>query len=253
MRPKLVRKDIALKRWPPRLDGFTIALLSDFHYDPVFSTHPIQSAVEMVNQLRPDLVALTGDFVTSPVVGNPGTAAKDAAPCAELLRPLQAAGGVWAVTGNHDAAAGEAHVSSAVQAAGIKVLTNLATPIEKNSGRFWLAGVGDVMARNSDLQAALAPVPGDEAVVLLAHEPDYADYVSGYPVDLQLSGHSHGGQIRIPFVRPLYLPLLARKYFQGLYKISRLTLYTNSGLGTIRIPVRLNCPPEVTLLSIRQG
>jgi predicted MPP superfamily phosphohydrolase len=155
--------------------------------------------------------------------------------------------------GNHDAAAGEAQVSGAVQAAGIKVLRNVAVAVEKNGARFWLAGVGDVMARNADLEAALAPVTANAPVVLMAHEPDYADYVCRFPVDLQLSGHSHGGQIRIPFVRPLYLPDLAQKYFLGLYNIGRLTLYTNSGLGTIGIPVRLNCPPEVTLLRIRQG
>lgn len=253
MRPILVRKELVLKRWPSRMDGFTIALLSDFHYDPIFSIHPIRSAVEMVNRLRPDLVALTGDFVTSPALGDPHRAAADAEPCAQLLRPLQAPDGVWAVMGNHDAAAGEAQVSGAVQAVGIKVLTNLATPIEKNGGRFWLAGVGDVMEGSADLNAALRSVASKEPVILLAHEPDYADYVCRYLVDLQLSGHSHGGQIRIPFIRPLYLPELARKYFLGLYNIMGLTLYTSPGLGTVRIPVRLNCPPEVTLLSIRQG
>jgi predicted MPP superfamily phosphohydrolase len=252
MRPRLVRKEISLKRWPSGMDGFTIALLSDFHYDPIFSIHPIRSAVEMVNRLRPDLVALTGDFVTSPALGNARRAALDAEPCAQLMRSLQASHGVWAVMGNHDAAAGSAQVSGAVQAAGIKVLRNFAVPIEKNGCRFWVAGVGDVMERRADLHAALHPVPSNEAVVLLAHEPDYADYVCHYPVDLQLSGHSHGGQIRIPFVRPLYLPELARKYFLGLYDVGRLALYTNAGLGTIRIPVRLNCPPEVTFLTIRQ-
>ena len=172
MRPRLVRKEIALRRWPSRMDGFTIALLSDFHYDPIFSIHPIRTAVQMVNQLRPGLVALTGDFVTSPMFGNPHSAAADAEPCAQLLRTLHAPHGVWAVMGNHDAAAGPAHVTGALQAAGIKVLTNLATPIEKNGGHFWLIGVGDVMAWHADLHAAIAPVPGNDAVVLVAHEPD---------------------------------------------------------------------------------
>jgi len=99
----------------------------------------------------------------------------------------------------------------------------------------------------------LQRVPSDEAVVLLAHEPDYADYVARYPVDLQLSGHSHGGQVRFPFVPPLFLPEMAKKYVWGLYRIGELTLYTNPGLGTIRVPVRLNCPPEVTLISVRRS
>jgi hypothetical protein len=97
----------------------------------------------------------------------------------------------------------------------------------------------------------LRKIPGGEPTVLLAHEPDYADDAARYPVDLQLSGHSHGGQVRIPFLPPLYLPDMAKKYVLGLYKIGPLTLYTNAGLGTVIAPVRWNCPPEITLLTMR--
>lgn len=253
MRPIPVRKEISLKRWPERMDGFTIAFLSDFHYDPIFSIHPIRSAVETVNRVRPDLVALGGDFITSPLIGDRLKAAKDSEPCAELLRSLQAPYGVWGVMGNHDVHSDPRRVTAALRGVGIGVLTNEAIPIERNGGRFWLAGVGDVLYKGADLQAALHRVTSYEPVVLLAHEPDYADYVAWYPVDLQLSGHSHGGQVRLPLARPFFLPPLARKYYMGLYKIRDLTLYTNRGLGTIRIPVRLNAPPEVTLMTIRRG
>jgi uncharacterized protein len=97
----------------------------------------------------------------------------------------------------------------------------------------------------------LRGIPANEAVVLLVHEPDFADEVSRFPVDLQLSGHSHGGQVRVPFLPPLYLPQLAKKYYLGTYRIGPLTLYTNAGLGTINVPVRLFCPPEITLLTLR--
>jgi predicted MPP superfamily phosphohydrolase len=253
MRPRIVRKDISLKRWPGRMDGFTIALLTDLHYDPVFSIHPIQSAVDIVNRLQPDLVALTGDFVTSSFLGDRRKAAADAEPCAELLRRLQAPCGRWAVMGNHDVSVGVRSVTGALQHAGINVLSNGAVPIERSGGRFWLAGVKDVMRSNPDVSTALHQVSPGEPVVLLAHEPDYADFVQGFPVDLQLSGHSHGGQIRFPLIRPLYLPEMARKYFLGLYKIGNLILYTSPGVGTIGVPVRLNCPPEVTLLTLRGG
>ncbi len=253
MRPRLVRKEISLKRWPARMDGFTIAQLSDFHYDPVFSVHVIRSAINLTNSLRPDVVVLTGDFVTSPLLGNRRGAAADAEPCAELLRTLHAPYGRWAVLGNHDASSDPRRVISTLRAAGIGVLTNAAVPLERDGGRFWLSGVQDVIARSADLYAALAGVPSHEPTVLLAHEPDYADYVARYPVDLQLSGHSHGGQIRLPYVRPLYLPSLARKYYLGLYGVGPLVLYTNCGLGTIRIPMRLNAPPEVTLFTLRRG
>jgi predicted MPP superfamily phosphohydrolase len=88
---------------------------------------------------------------------------------------------------------------------------------------------------------------------LLAHEPDYADYVARFPVDLQISGHSHGGQVRAPLLGPVFLPAMARKYIWGQYKIGGLTLYTNPGLGTVAVPVRWNCPPEITLITLRRA
>ena len=87
----------------------------------------------------------------------------------------------------------------------------------------------------------------------MAHEPDYADVVADYPVDLQLSGHSHGGQVRVPFMRPFYLPELAKKYVWGLFQVRGVTLYTNAGIGTVEIPVRWNCPPEITFLTMKRG
>jgi len=252
-RPQLVRKEIALRRWPSRLDGFTIALLSDFHYDPYFSVHPIRSAVEVVNGLRPDLIALTGDFVSVPWFGDAAKGAADAEPCARLLEKLRAPHGVWSVLGNHDVSSDAERVTNAIHAVGIPVLSNQSVAVEKDGARFWLGGVDDVLGGSADLPGTLRGVPSEEAIVLMVHEPDYADYVAGYPVDLQLSGHTHGGQVRIPFMRPLYLPELAKKYVQGLFKIRELTLYTNAGIGTVQLPVRWNCPPEITFITVRKA
>jgi len=124
--------------------------------------------------------------------------------------------------------------------------------MERDGARFWLAGVNDVLSQTADLSKTLGSVPAGEAVVLLAHEPDFADEAANFPIDLQLSGHSHGGQVRIPLLPPLYLPKMAKKYVWGTYHIGPLTLYTTAGLGTIRVPVRLNCPPEITLLTLRR-
>ncbi len=252
-RPRLIRKEIALRRWPSQLNGFTIALLSDFHYDPYFSVHPIRSAVEVVNGLQPDLIALTGDFVSVPLVGNSARGAADAEPCAQLLAKLRAPHGVWSVLGNHDVFSNADRVTNALDAAGIPILLNKSVTIEKDGARFWLGGVDDVLGGNADLPGTLRRVPREETVVLMVHEPDYADYVAGYPVDLQLSGHTHGGQVRFPFMRPLYLPALAKKYVQGLFKIRDLTLYTNAGIGTVELPVRWNCPPEITFITVRKS
>jgi uncharacterized protein len=252
--PRIVRQEIALRRWPASLEGFTIALLSDFHYDPYFSEHPLKAAIGQVNGLRPDLIVLTGDFVTVPFVGDhEEQAAAAAEPCAHLLGRMNAKHGLWAVLGNHDVATDPRHVTRALRAEGIEVLANRSAPIGIKGARFWLSGVNDVLTDTADLQTTLDQVPQNEATILLAHEPDYADYSSSYSVDLQLSGHSHGGQVRIPLLPPLFLPALARKYVWGLYKVGPLTLYTNPGLGTIGVPARLNCPPEITLLTMRQA
>ena len=252
-KPRLVRQEMALPRWPARLNGFTIALLSDFHYDHLFSIHPIRKAVKIVNDLRPDLITLTGDFVSVPWFGDPAKGAAVAEPCADVLRQLQAPHGVWAVLGNHDVFSDPDRVTNALQTQKIPVLSNKSVPIEKDGARFWLGGVDDVLSGTADMNGTLRGIPADEATVLMAHEPDYADYVARFPVDLQLSGHSHGGQVKFPLVGPLYLPDLARKYIWGLHKIRGLTLYTNAGIGTVEFPVRFNCPPEITLFTVRRA
>ena len=249
--PRIVRQVLRLQRWPERLNGFTVAVLSDFHYDPFFSIHPLHAAIGMVNGLHPDLVVLVGDFVSVPPFGDEKEAAFAAEPCARLLRRITAPHGLWAVMGNHDDATDPERVTRALQAENIQVLDNQSQPIEQDGARFWLAGVDDVLNGTADLSKTMHNVPAGEAVILLAHEPDFADEAAQFPIDLQLSGHSHGGQIRIPFLPPLYLPELAKKYFWGTYHIGPLTLHTSAGLGTIGIPMRLNCPPEITLLTLR--
>ena len=251
--PRIVQQEIALPRWPVQLNGFTIALLADFHYDPYFSVHPLEAAIGMVNGLRPDLIVLAGDFVSASTFGSDEKAAAAAEPCSEFLRRMRAQHGLWAVMGNHDVSTDRHRVTGALQAEGIQVLVNQSVPIESNGARFWLCGVDDVLDGSPDLAATLRDVPPNAASILVAHEPDYADYVAGFPVDLQLSGHTHGGQVRLPFLGPLYLPALAKRYIWGLYKIRDLTLYTNPGIGTVGIPVRWNCPPEITLLTLRNS
>ncbi len=250
-RPRIVRQDFFLPRWPERLSGFTVALLSDFHYDPYFSVHPLHAAIPIVNGLNPDLIVLAGDFVSMPWVGNDRKAAFAAEPCARLLRQMAAPHGLWAVLGNHDEGTDHKHVTRALQAENIQVLANQSQAIERDGARIWLAGVNDVLSRTADLSKTLRSVPADESVILLAHEPDFADEAAKFPIDLQLSGHSHGGQIRIPFLPPLYLPTMAKKYVWGRYNVGPLALYTTAGLGTIGVPMRLNCPPEITLLTLR--
>ena len=252
-RPLVVRQEFSLARWPERLNGFTIALLSDFHYDPYFSVHPLHAAVPLVNGLRPDLIVLTGDFISAPLAGAASKAAFAAVPCAKVLRQMSARHGLWAVLGNHDCDTDPEEVTRAVKAEGIRMLENQSQAIEHDGARFWLAGVDDVLSGAPDLAETLHGIPANDAVILLAHEPDFADEAAKFPIDLQLSGHSHGGQVRIPFVPLFYLPDLAKKYVMGTYQVGPLPLYTNAGIGTVNIPVRLNCPPEITLITVRSA
>jgi predicted MPP superfamily phosphohydrolase len=246
------RVEIGLARLPEAFDGLTIAQLSDLHYHPYFSASVIRKAVEMVRQMNPDLVVLTGDFVTLPEFRRVDAgAAKAAGPCAELLAPLRPKLGIYGVLGNHDSYTDPGYVIEALTGHGIQILQNESIALERSSQRMWIAGVQDVLAGFADLKTTLSTVPRTEAVVLLAHEPDFADEAAKHSVDLQLSGHSHGGQIRFPLLPPLALPKLGRKYPIGLRNVGRMALYTNIGLGTIGVPIRLLATPEVTLFTLR--
>jgi uncharacterized protein len=259
-RPHLIAVEVVLNRLTEPWDGFRIVQLSDFHYDDHFSVIPLRKAVDISNGLQPDLVVLTGDFVTGPLRGarsQIGKQLKEAAsaiePCAQWLSQLRAKNGILAVLGNHDLSTDAPHVTAVLEAHGIPVLINRSVALERQGKRLWLSGVDDVLEGKPSLHQALSGIPVDEPVVLLVHEPDWADHVAMYPVDLQLSGHSHGGQIRLPLIGAPYLPALGKKYPWGLRHIGALTLYTNVGVGTVRIPVRLGCPPEITLCTLRAG
>jgi hypothetical protein len=250
---RITRLEVPLTRLPSRLDGLRIVQVSDFHYDPYVDVRVITSAVQVVNQLQPDLVVLTGDFVTQGAFTDhhDPAAAHQAEPCSRILSQLRSPLGVFAVLGNHDYFTEPDLVSEILRHHGFHVLRDQSFAVERDSARIWLAGMNDVMAGAGDLDVALQKVPSSEAVVLLVHEPDVADRVPAGRVDLQLSGHSHGGQIVLPLIGPPYLPPLARKYPWGLRRLGPLTLYTNRGLGTITLPMRFNCPPEVTLFTLR--
>jgi predicted MPP superfamily phosphohydrolase len=250
--PRVIPIEIPLPRLPQAWDGLRIAQLSDLHYDDYFSVVPIRKAVDLVNGLQPDLVVVTGDFVTSPFSKRRSgqiQAAKAIEPCAQLVAQMRAPLGIHACMGNHDVATDEAHIIEVLQSFGISTLRNRSVPFERDGGRLWLSGLGDVLEGKYDLKLALKGIPKAEAVVLLVHEPDFAGYVKD--VDLQLSGHSHGGQIRFPLIGAPVLPVMGRVYPRGLRRIGPLTLYTNVGIGTIWLPMRLNCPPEVTLITLR--
>lgn len=249
----VTRIDLKLHRLYANFDGFKIALISDLHYGPYTGEHEIGAAVHAANNLKPDAVFLLGDFVTEPLVGHSHAGAKKAEPCAQLLARLQSQLGSFAILGNHDYATDPELVAEALKSHGVALLRNASHAIERDSNRLWLLGLNDAMFGHAALEQALRGVPAGEPKLLLVHEPDFADESCRYGIDVQFSGHSHGGQVRFPGLHPLWLPPLASKYYRGYYKVRDLQLYTNRGIGTVALPFRFCAPPEVTLVTLRSA
>ena len=241
--------EIPLPNLPAALDGKQVAQISDIHLSQFFSQERLAIALDEVAKLAPDWLVMTGDFV--------GNNAEDAEGLVEPLRRLPMP--VYAIYGNHDYWSDNATVQRYLRAANVHILRNESHQIANG---FWLAGVDDVWSGRPDLTATLRDIPSGAATVLLAHEPDFFDTVllEDAPVTLQLSGHSHGGQIRIPTTTPdpagnySYAPVLpqyGRRYPIGLRAANDHFVYTNRGLGTWPVPYRLNCRPEVTIVTLR--
>jgi len=233
---------ISLRRLPRELDAFRIVQLSDVHHSPFTSREQIKRAVETANNLKPDLVALTGDYVSKERAY--------AAPCAELMGRLQARHGVYAVLGNHDHWTDAALITDLFRAEGINVLVNQGMRFENNGAAFWLAGVDDTMVGLEDLSLALAGSSEDEFKLLLAHNPIILRRAARAGVDLVLSGHTHGGQVSLRSERSAS-GRPRRRLLKGLARQGETQIYITRGLGTVVLPVRFGCPPEVSLLELR--
>jgi hypothetical protein len=241
--PAVEQVTVTLPRLPARLDGLRLAQLSDLHISQYTTAGDVERAVTLAMSQAPDLLVLTGDFIWR-------QAREYATQLVEPLRQLWAPLGVYAVLGNHDHWEGATLAASVLAQTGISLLVNQAVRLDAGAP-LWLVGLDDVWERKQDLRAALAGTPDRECKLLLVHEPDFADQAAYSPVDLQLSGHSHGGQINLPVLGPPVLPYLGQKYPAGLYQVKGLAVYTNRGIGVIAPPVRFNCRPEVTLLTLR--
>jgi predicted MPP superfamily phosphohydrolase len=225
------------------LQGFRIVCLSDFHFEPFTRLDFIHRVVRRVNDLEPDLICLLGDYVFAQ--------ADSIHELAPVLAELHADQGVLAILGNHDLWTDAEVVRAALEAAGIQVLVNQRVLLNSAEEPIVLAGLDDGWSGKPDLQQALEGAPENAPVILLLHEPDLADQMAlDGRVDLQLSGHSHGGQVRIPFFGAPFLPEYARKYDQGLYRVKDMWLYVTRGIGVIYPPGRFNCRPEITEITL---
>ena len=239
--PQVVYQDVRLAGWPDAAAGLRVGQLSDLHCQSRAAVARTTRAARLLLAQTPDVVLLTGDYISD----KHGTGW--AAACADALAPLAAVPrGVFAVLGNHDWA-GPGQVIEELTRVGFTVLRNQSAPLPGVRG-VWLVGMDSRCHNAQNPIQALAGVPEAAVRLLLMHEPDYADEApAGFA--LQLSGHSHGGQIRLPD-HPLHCPEYGRKYYEGLRQAARHPVYTTRGVGMMGPQMRLCCPPEVTVLTL---
>ena len=237
---------LTLPRLSRKFSGLRLAQISDIHMGGWMNLERLQRVAELITTEKPDLLLITGDFV----IGRSAIDISDqtAQDLIVVLSGLSKSFPTFAVLGNHDYWTDVETVRRILSASGIINLTNTVFTLKREDESLHLCGVDDIWEGDVRLDDVMARLTDDSAAILLAHEPDYADTSAATGrFDLQLSGHTHGGQIVLPFIGPPILPSLGRKYPLGLYKVGEMFQYTNRGVGMARLPVRINCPPEITL------
>jgi uncharacterized protein len=231
----------------PKLDrafvGYRIAQISDLHAGDRVDRTQLEKVVTIINEQKPDLVVVTGDHVSRKP--------RQHIDLLDVLAKLQPRDRTLAVLGNHDVYNDAEPIRQALKAANVTLLENTIFTVKRGDAILHIAGVGDVFAEEHDLDRILKLLPPNGAAIMLAHEPDFADETAATGrFGLQLSGHSHGGQIRIPFINRGFRPKLARKYPIGRYQVGNMTHYTNRGIGTIKVYARFNCRPEISVFTL---
>jgi uncharacterized protein len=244
--PEITYTEIRLHRLQPAHDGLRVVHLTDIHHSLFTPLEDVQRAVHLANQLRADVVALTGDYVTfSPMY---------IWPVARALGKLRARLGVFAVLGNHDFQVDPGLMTRALQAQHIRVLRNAHHSLRLGSAPLWLVGVDDLWWNRDDLPGALRSVPARDPKILLCHNPLGIQAAAMHGIDLVLSGHTHGGQVRLPVVGSVYgRSKLGRRFVEGWNRLQNTQIYVSRGIGKVLVPLRLGCPPEVTCLRLRRG
>ncbi len=246
------RRTIIIPGLPEAFAGFRIAQISDIHFAEFTEPFFVKETVRRLNALRADMVLLTGDFVTmGPIYKT--EAVRYAPLVAELLGAIECTAR-WGVLGNHDYAVNADAVTDVLKAVKIPILRNEYVPIERNGARIWLSGLMDVLSGQADIQGSVPPTAArdGEKVILMSHEPDIFPQVAKTAAyDFMLSGHTHGGQVRIPFLPPLVLPPLGREFVEGHFRKGRTQLYVNRGIGAVALPFRFRCPSELSEFTLQ--
>jgi uncharacterized protein len=235
--------DIRLPQLPSSFDGFTLLQISDMHVD--INPGAMQRLIELLPGLAYDLCVLTGDYRGKTFGPFAATIAGMARVCAHIVGPI------YGVLGNHDSI----RMVPDLEEIGIRMLLNEAETLERNGHRIHMVGIDDAhYYRVDNIEKAMSQLPGDEFSILLSHTPEIYRQAAHADFDLLLSGHTHGGQICLPGATPIMLSsALPRRMGSGLWKYHDMVGYTSVGVGSCILPVRINCPPEITLHHLRCG
>jgi predicted MPP superfamily phosphohydrolase len=237
------RQTVAVPNLPAAFRGLTVALVTDIHHGPFTSQDDVSGVVRTTLALEPDLIVLGGDYHHADGKYIPGGF--------DRLAPLAAPLGVFGVLGNHDNWRGRKATQAGMKKARIEELTNAGVWLRWGGARLRLAGVDDLWTGKPDVAAAVGDATVDDAVLLVSHNPDLAERLTDRRVGLVLSGHTHGGQVAIPGYGPPVLPSsYGMKYARGLVDAPLTRVYVSAGTGMSGIGLRLNCPPEVSLLTL---
>jgi uncharacterized protein len=232
----ITRTEVPLSPNHSALEGMKIAVMGDFHHDDFGSNGLIQRAVKAINEENVDLVYLVGDYISRD--------ASAIVPLCEELVNLRSTLGTFGVMGNHDYWHNSPLLISTLKEAGVRMLINDTREFD----HFTLAGMDSCWGGIPNFSKAISGIDPDKPVIMGWHEPDTFDFNKDPRIVLQVSGHTHGGQIRAPFLGPLILPEYGRKYPYGLYRRDGSSLFVTRGIGTLNIPARFLCPPEVAIL-----
>jgi predicted MPP superfamily phosphohydrolase len=241
---EVTRTDVLIKGLPQGFEGFRIAQISDVHHSRLVSIEEVRRVVELAQGTGADLIVLTGDYTTA--------YRRYIEPCAEALGDLRAPEGVWAVLGNHDHYTDPQLTMRALERAHINVLNNANTVIRRGGERLQLAGIDDWSWNGTDWPRALYGLDQKSPTVLLSHQPRVLDVAESEKVSLILSGHTHGGQLKLPFIgAPARFGVEDFKYLRGLYEREGTQLYVSRGTGVIGLPLRFGVRPEIAVIRLR--
>ncbi|WP_160720304.1 metallophosphoesterase [Bacillus sp. USDA818B3_A] len=234
---------------PKGFEGLRVIQFSDTHIGFQYNLAEFKRLVNKINDLKPDIILFTGDLMDAP---NKYTKINE---LVSILKSLHAPLGKYCIFGNHDHGGyGSEIYRNIMESTNFKVLLNMSVKIRKDGSTIYLIGIDDAMLGNPDLPLALKNVPRSSFKILLSHAPDLAESAAQYPIQWQISGHSHGGQVKLPFLGALIMPPFAQKYPEGLYTIKGsypLNLYVNRGIGTTRLPFRFMAKPELTIYTLK--